>query len=259
MSGITKRNHDHLVAGWLQDLGGLCSGNQPMADLKARIATMTGVVSDAFPEDATFTRASLTHVAGKCGVFYPSFSELQRYLGDWWGANRPREFVMPPELSGAKMSPEDRANVFVWLKHDAANDLPDEDMVLRLSVIRRYANTGYRWLVNYSQRAALIAVSRRWDPPSRDAPPTEDEMSEVQRTVLRASLATAPVHQPYQNPTAQKQAAFEARTGRKPGTLSAEDLARARDQNPGVQASRELQEQERRRIASGIMPWNDAP
>lgn len=81
-------NHARIVAGWLNDLATLTAGTTPLADSKAKVAALTGMLAEQYPAQA-FTRRSLEHVAAAC-TFFPSYGELNRILGAWWKDHRPQ-------------------------------------------------------------------------------------------------------------------------------------------------------------------------
>jgi hypothetical protein len=248
--------HSVVVATWLNDLAVLTAGNRPAEDLKVKVAALTGVVADAFPDPAVFTKASLYAISQQT-TFLPSFAELHRLLTDWWQSNQPRMFFVPLELENASMSAEDRANVIVWLQHETAKDLSRREMTARLAVIRRYAPAGYRWVIANNLLAADIAVTHRWaEAEHRWAPPSEEEKAAVARLVRPytapvVSASAAPRPQQGQggaygpaageSPTdpanaasdaarAEAAARFEATHGRKPGALAPDVLDAMRAQ-----------------------------
>lgn len=242
---MTTPAHLKHVSGWLFDLANLTVGTPAQVDIRPKVASLASVIADAFPQDATFSKASLIAVAHHC-PFFPSFAELHVKLNDWWQENKPRAFVAPLDLATADMSPEERANVVVWLEHEAKNDLSHGEMARRLAVIRRYAPRGYRWLIGAGGNllAADIAVTRHWqDEEHRHAPPTEEERAAVQRLVHKRHLDIEEDIRP--STVAPAQAAGMRMAGdpstlepdKRPGQLSPAQLAAVRATNPALQAA----------------------
>jgi hypothetical protein len=76
-----------VAASWLNDLAIVVAGSAPLADLKAKVAGMSGLLAEDYPPEA-FSRASLAHVARQC-KFFPSYGELTEHLSAWWKDHRP--------------------------------------------------------------------------------------------------------------------------------------------------------------------------
>lgn len=77
-------------------------------------------------------------------------------------ARIPRIGSSSPELDAAPMAAEERAHAAIWLRHRAANDLPERSMRAQLALIRRIAPAAYRWLTERDLTAAEIAVKSGW-------------------------------------------------------------------------------------------------
>lgn len=73
------------VVSWLNDLATLTAGNAPLADSRAKVAALTGMLATDYPPEA-FSRASLRHVAREC-KFFPSYAELVAILDAYRRAN----------------------------------------------------------------------------------------------------------------------------------------------------------------------------
>lgn len=230
------RSLHQIVGGWLTDLHIACTNsNTPIEERKAKVAALTGALALDFPDPAMFTRESL-HALAKKNNFFPSFSVLSTQLSDWWEAHRPRHFTVPLELDHADMSAEARANVIAWLKHQAAGDLSQQDMMLRLSIIRRSAPAGYRWLINANNAAAEIAVKHRWTEPERHQAPTQDEIDAVHRAI-RSGVGRLEDFGDAPSTLAPEQAVGARAQGdppSKPGALKPEQLRAVRLGNPAL-------------------------
>jgi hypothetical protein len=244
MSRNDGRTLHQIIGGWLTDLHIACTNsNVPIEERKAKVAALTGALALDFPDPAVFTRESL-HALAKRNNFFPSFSVLSEQLSDWWEAHRPKHFCVPLELDHAEMPAEARANVIAWLKHASANDLPRKDMVLRLSIIRRCAPAGYRWLINNDNAAAEIAVTQRWsEPEHRQAAPTAEEIEAVHQAV-RSRLGRPEDFGDAASTLAPDQA-VGARAQADPthslGALSREQLHAMRMANPALRVVEERQ------------------
>lgn len=68
------RDHAAAIARWITDLATLTAGNAPLADSKAKITALTGMLGEQYPPEL-FTRKSIEHVAREC-KFFPSYAEL---------------------------------------------------------------------------------------------------------------------------------------------------------------------------------------
>lgn len=77
-------------------------------------------------------------------------------------ARTPRISSSSPELDAAPLTAEERAHAAIWLRHRAANDLPERSMRAHLGLIRRVAPAAYRWLTERDLTAAEIAVKLGW-------------------------------------------------------------------------------------------------
>jgi hypothetical protein len=257
LGGRTFSQH---VAGWLNDVHIATAGNATIEERKAKVATLTGAMMAECPEPAMYCPASMLAMA-KQNRFFPSFAELSAQLTEWWERTRPKTFTVPVELDGADLSGRDRSNVEVWLKHAAADDIPMRELVLRLSVIRRVAEAGFRWLINHDNRAAEIAVKHGWTSEIRQ-PATDAEREEVSATVRKLYAGNQAVDV-YDPPSAvapaalasridpEVEAAFVKEHGRKPGALTPEQLHKTRMETPGLRAvaEREATMQEQRKLA----------
>ena len=110
---MTQQAETRRVAGWLNDLAVLTAGSAPLADAKARAATMAGVLADDYPT-AAFCRPSLTHVASKCR-FFPSYAELCEHLGGWWQGHRPEpSTVYTPDAWSQRVAAEHSEAIEDW-------------------------------------------------------------------------------------------------------------------------------------------------
>lgn len=224
---------------FVASLAKLVSPLEPSSATNALMAFLPGLgdLSDAiFDKPGELAIAIAANLRG-----VPTYGALRKAIEAW-----ARETLtalaglMPPDLVEAPMSAEDRANVAVWLQHDARGDLSENDMVLRLSVIRRYAHKGYDWLMQHNHRAALIAVSRKWDTPPREAPADDDEKDRVTEIVRSMRIGAQDValgapDVPIDPAVLTER--FRAQTGRSPGEVSPEVLAQVRANNANIQAA----------------------
>lgn len=238
MSANDGRSLHQIVGGWLTDLHIACTNsNTPIEERKAKVAALTGALALDFPDPAMFTRRSLYALA-KRNNFFPSFAVLSEQLSEWWESNRPKHFSVPLELDHAEMPAEARANVVTWLKHQAAGDLSAQDMLLRLSIIRRVAPVGYRWLINHDNVAAEIAVKHRWtEPEHRQEPATQEQIDAVHRAI-RSGIGRPEDFGDAPSTLAPEQAVGARAQGdpppSKPGALKPEQLRAVRLGNPAL-------------------------
>jgi hypothetical protein len=84
---MNQRDRLHNVTSWLNDLANLTAGQAPLADSKAKVATMAAALNEEFPITA-FTRQSLLVVARGC-KFFPGYAEICAILSPWWLEHRP--------------------------------------------------------------------------------------------------------------------------------------------------------------------------
>lgn len=269
---VVQKPIEIAVSGWLNDLRLACAvSREPQADIEARLAVMTNAIIHEFPDSTLFGKEMLFAVS-KQNTFFPGLADLSRQIGEWRDAHRPKTFIVPSELTDTDLTAEDRMNVQIWLEHDAAGDLSEREMTLRLGIIRRYSIKGYRWLLaqrtNAAMRAADIAVRQRWvDEEHVWTPPTQEERQAVSEIVRqrfptsqqaqdvraddgRVSVAASPV-------AAQvRPAGIVMPDGRIAGSLSEEHQRAYREANPIL---REVQAQQdaARVVHEGRLPWWD--
>jgi hypothetical protein len=93
---MTATRTEREVAIWLTDLGKLTAGHAPLADAKAKIATLSAALAAEF-DASTFNRASLLHVARRC-KFFPTFGEACEALAEW-RKEHPRHVAIAAPIS----------------------------------------------------------------------------------------------------------------------------------------------------------------
>jgi hypothetical protein len=94
----------------------------------------------------------------------PTLARLRKALEARAARDRPAGAIMPPGLANAVLSGEDRMAVRVWLERDADGSLSQHDLAMRLAVVRRFNEAGFRWLIGHNTRALAIAESSGWVP-----------------------------------------------------------------------------------------------
>jgi hypothetical protein len=92
---VTATRTEHAVAVWLTDLGKLTAGHAPLADAKAKIATLAAALAAEF-DASTFNRASLLHVGRRC-KFFPTFGEACEALAEWRSQHPRHAAIAAPE------------------------------------------------------------------------------------------------------------------------------------------------------------------
>jgi hypothetical protein len=266
---------------WLQQLGGRCAPtllSATEADAKVRdfVEGLKNMPKEAFTEDSL-------QAASETFDYFPPFAALHKFLIKWWEDNRPR----PPALPGAddpNLDTEDRIWIKLWNEKQAAGFSDGPNAMERLRLVRRFKPRAYAFLLRTDDQAAQIAVLNKWhDEPRGDRTP--EEIAAAARTVsaamadlaavtvrkLRAGSlyrAPDPAHLATARATAadatdtrmaaaieeeraQRAAAFEAKHGRKPGELTAEQLAAQRADNPLFQKATAYQ---REQMKAGTQP-----
>lgn len=113
----------------------------------------------------------------------PTLARLRKALDIWHEANKPKAVVLPDSVDATDLPATDRALVRFWLR-DFAEGKPRQALTISLSVLRRHAPSGYRWLLDTrsdgAMLAAEIAVTQRWgEAEHRWTPPTEEEKAAV--------------------------------------------------------------------------------
>src|SRR5215472_9384616 len=123
---------DHRrIAGWLNDLATITAGTAPLADAKAKIAALSALLIDEFPE-AAFCKQSLVHVAASC-KFFPTFSELRDALTAWWRENKPTKAIEGPQ---SEWTDDERNYLAAWHRRRAGGKYPIEDLPRSLDTMR---------------------------------------------------------------------------------------------------------------------------
>jgi hypothetical protein len=147
----TARRDLHNITGWLADLANMTAGTSPLADAKAKIASLASGLVEEYPP-AAFTRGSLLHVARQC-KFMPSYAELTTHLTAWWNDNRPVLPALPAPYEHVETAPRtkpttnelesladilDRNDAFLHAKYDAIyNRNPKQSAALEPRVLNR--------------------------------------------------------------------------------------------------------------------------
>lgn len=90
---MSTRALGQQAAAWLNDLAILTAGTTPLADSKAKIATLAKALAGQYPA-GVFCERSLLEVGRHC-KFFPSYAELCNQLDTWWKDNRPRRPELP--------------------------------------------------------------------------------------------------------------------------------------------------------------------
>jgi hypothetical protein len=270
---MASATHTKIVAAWLSSLANLTAGNAPLADASTKIAAMAKDLADDFPDPMMFTPESRKGVASACD-FFPSYSRLKAFLGAWWEDNRPRDAVsgVPADLESADLPAPDRSLVLIWLRDDGEGRSRALQAV-SLSVIRRHAVSGYRWLVKTNANAASIAAEHDWrEAEPRREPPTDEEVEAVARIVAdRFPSTTNAAGQPIPSgEPARANPAHDAAIGvlaakvaanhnRPMGALGAETLEAVRAANPGIAATRAYQAAQKAALPDGTNQGGEIP
>lgn len=228
------QKHVRAVTAWLSSLANTCAGTLPVSDITPKIKEMAPMLAASFPDPQVFTPESKAAMAALLHSF-PPFAKLNDFLHAWWLEHRPTlPSGLPDDLANADLNPEDRMGARIWLEHERDNDLPRGELVLRLSVLRRFQVRAFLWLIGHNPAAARMAQERDWLPRERAQPPTEEEIAAVDR-VLADSMPAVHMRKPAEpkDPTGERYAGkaaalFETATGRKPGELDPATLDAAR-------------------------------
>jgi hypothetical protein len=253
-----SRAHLKAVTAWVSQFANLTAGNQ-IGDIESRIAGVSAMLAEDFPDVARFTPEALRGVAAECNSF-PPYAKLRDLLAAYWKQHPSTGGTDSPPvgfagLAQTAMPGEDRMGVTVWLQRHAENKLPRSDMVLRLAVVRRYHPQGYRWLIAHNDLARTIAAEKSWhEPEHRRAPPDDAEQEAVARAVHGRPTTTTnaageklttqdavdpdPTHQADTSVVARLVAKLEAQKGRKLGALDPAVLEAMRANNGAMAAAR---------------------
>jgi hypothetical protein len=214
---MASATHVKAIAAWLTGLANACAGNAPLADAASKIAEMSKMLAEEFPDDAVFTDASKRFVAGQCHLF-PSFGKCRDFLHVWWKENCPRTSDgLPDDLESAKLPSRDRLMVGLWMRKYALSenrkrlddwnatawpkqrDNPELDdvtppidelapsLAVDLSLLRRHARAGYRWLVEHNASAASTQSKMGWRGAEEQhkGPRTDEELEAIAAIVRR--------------------------------------------------------------------------
>lgn len=124
-----------LVRDWLKALGTLCAGNQPVAEVRARVDASTALLRQDFDAWA-FAPASLAHVA-RGAKFFPSYAELHAALAEWAKDNRPQT---KPALDapGDTGEDDDETEAYVALFRNRAAALGPAKIPFLLGIAHHY-------------------------------------------------------------------------------------------------------------------------
>lgn len=186
----------------------------------------------------------------------PNFNQFAKLMKEVMGAAAPGAarkdaglYVVPPELESSDLPSGDRANVVVWLKHDAAGDLSSRDMTTRLAIIRQCCERGFQWLVRENDHAARIAHLQGW---RREPEETPQPLPETRKPLSESPLwsETQPLVEAVTSPPLYQAPAksapplisdvVEQKTGRKLGALDPAVLEAARASNEHIMRARTL-------------------
>lgn len=137
--------HLKHVGAWLNDLATMTAGSMPIAEAKARVASLASMLAEDFPAEA-FNRASLRAVAGE-NTFFPTYKEIR----DGIAACLPKRLP-----SAGELPPGTQAAITAWSNCGLDDRLP------RLRVLRRYQPEAYARLIEQHDGARKIAMAQGW-------------------------------------------------------------------------------------------------
>jgi hypothetical protein len=195
--------HERVVAAWLNDLSILISGSYSQAEQQAKVAALTGVLADAFPQAAAFTKESLYAVSRVAREM--TFPELHKRLDGWWQANKATPLVALAGDVPAGMPAADRSMIVFWREYiSGAKPRPDNmSLDTWLSMIRKPTPAAFAFLCNTCNTASSIAVRHGWII-DRRVRPTEDEIAAVHdaagQVVAAARAKYGPIAYPPEAP-----------------------------------------------------------
>jgi hypothetical protein len=187
---------------WLVKLAIRCAPTKGEEDLVVRIQSYLPGLAEL--PDGVFVAASLEAVS-RLFEFFPAYAPLRRALEQWLKRNPlPRtQLALPGQadvmaaLEAANLTAEDRCAVRLWIEHRVRGDLTDKEFAIRLGVIRRMNEPGYRWLLGSGNttgaagiEAARIAVRMKWETAGRQPGDWTDPDSV--RASLRGILEPTP-------------------------------------------------------------------
>jgi hypothetical protein len=255
---MADAKHAKLVREWLL---GLAAATTVPADIEKRVRQIATFLADDFGDPGVFSDASLKAAAAGNDTF-PSYGVLKTFLAAWWEQNRPRTTSgEPDDLDAVEMPEADRGMVRRWLSAHrmpanakavgdwTATAWPGDGkpvqpvwgqcpaLVVDLSLIRRHAPAGYRWLLRHNQAAAAVAGKMTWaEADAPKPPPTDEQVAAVAALVAnRVGRTTNGAGQPIPsgapqppNPAHQEALSRYASQiglrGRRAGELSREQL-----------------------------------
>jgi hypothetical protein len=90
-----QQTHVPVVRQWCLSLAVLSAVSISRQEAEMKLAAYVPMLLDRFP-DATFTTASLQHVASRAVKGFPTYGELAAWLAEWWRDNRPAPPALPP-------------------------------------------------------------------------------------------------------------------------------------------------------------------
>jgi hypothetical protein len=233
---------ESLIGGWLNDLAGMLGGKPLIdAELRDKVTAMTGMLARKAHPD-WFTADSLEFCLRRF-KFFPGYADLWARL-QLFQREQSKQLVLaaPPDIPYAdnpRLSDADRHWCKGWQKqrHEGA----EADRVRFLDTLRRYSSAAFEVLCVDCEIARDIARRKGWI--SRP-PATAEEQIAISKTVASIAHGFHVPREPVQAPLASVPsvagasedftAAFQARHGRKPGTLTPDSLHEARLQVPGL-------------------------
>jgi hypothetical protein len=233
---MSGRDTSRIIGTWLNDLAAMTAGQTPLADAKAKIATIAEVLLCDFPDQRCYSKQSL-YAAAREFKWFPTYAELSSFMAKWWEANRPRHTALP-RIEDPSLSLEDRGHVNSWLNLKAEWQAAGR-LAVGLSTLRSKPRA-FAYICRTDTDAAAIAVRHRWPVDEHTAEHTEAEKAHASATAEAAigairggaNLATA-----IDRAVSAQSAAFKAAQQER----TAADLARQREASPAVQKARAYQ------------------
>jgi hypothetical protein len=155
------------IAAWLSELALRCVPRKAV-NLAVTIAAFAQDLSD-LPHQAFSLEAR--EVAARKWKYFPTYSELRKFLSEWTEKHQPRSSL--PSVEDDGLSPEDRAHVRSWL-----NLRGEGNLKVRLSVMRAFPNA-FSYIIRTDKEAAAIARQCGW---------IDDAPIDVSETGIAANL-----------------------------------------------------------------------